>query len=128
MSNLQILNWTINTPAGSDGVSATVYQNQQTFGKISAIEVGSPAFAVATGSIMIFASGIPNRVLFSWNGVPQTRTEIYPRQQITNTLGTAQNNSSGNIWTQMLLYGNVLALAGSGLHSGTNVSVVLKVE
>lgn len=128
MSNLQILNWTINTPAGSDGIYATTYQNQQTFGKIVSLEIGSPNNSSNIGSLMIFASGNPNLLLFEYRAVPPGRSVIYPRVQVSNSAGQAQNNSSGNIWTQISLYGEVLALTGSNMHSGTNVSVVLKVE
>ena len=119
--------WTLSTPNSVSGVLTSQYTSYPINGALLGWEIGSPAFLATNGSIWLQTSGgNQDRILWQWNTLPQTRTAVYPRSQLVSSAnGTAINNSSGNIWVEQVVGGEVLSVAGSGCFSGTNVPLTL---
>jgi hypothetical protein len=127
---VQSLRYTLvpDVSVATSGNTALTFSAWPVTGRILGVEVGSPAFNSATGSLYLIASGNTwnqNRTIATINGIAQART-IY--SIVSYQRGTDQGTIlSGTNWSSTehpLVDGDAIGLATSGTFAGTGLFIV----
>jgi hypothetical protein len=128
---IKSLVFSLTSPAtATSGNVTTDYNPIQIVGRIVGIEVGSPAFGAATGSMWVTASGATfaqTREVARVNGVGQARA-YYPMAQYQRdaATGTAISGLGGCKVEYPLVDGEQVCVSVSGCYGGAAVKVIVR--
>lgn len=128
---IKTLTFSLTSPAtATSGNVPLSFNATQITGRIIGIEIGSPAFAAATGSLTIFSSGATwnnNRIVAQINGIPQDRAFIpIVQYQQSSTNGAVISGLGGGVVNYPVVDGEQIGVATSGTYGGTAVKVNIK--
>jgi hypothetical protein len=119
------------SPGGlaASGNIPVAYSTWQVNGRIIGVEVGSPAWSAATGSLYVLASGTSwnqNRTIATINGIGQART-YYPLKEFSRSTnqGTLLSGIAYSDADYPVIAGDAIGIAGSGMFGGPAVKIAV---
>lgn len=130
-TSIKVVYLTGSSPGGTatSGNIAPTYSAWQINGRLIGVEVGSPAWDAATGSLYVLASGTSwntLRTVAQINGIAQIRT-YYPVKEFSRSApqGTSLSGVGYSDADYVVVAGDAIGIAGSGLYNGGNVRVAI---
>ena len=129
--SIKSLRFTLSSPAtATSGNVVLTYNSIPVTGHIIGIEIGSPAFDAATGSLYMISSGTTwgtTRDVAQINGITAVARTFYPIVQFarSHNQGTILSGLAYSATVSPYVDGEQIGLATSGTYNGTNVLAIV---